>query len=122
MECKTSIEQSGEYDLYAYLPEALDVARREKTKRGGMALSGAINVTVSSVELNNRPEIKQYYTIYNDGTGQEVVGTITNPRGWILLGRFRLVAGECRVVLDDRGEPEQILLGDAIKWVRVKDK
>lgn len=122
MEWKTSIEQSGEYDLYAYLPEALDVARREKTKRGGMALSGAINVTVSSVELNNRPEIKQYYTIYNDGTGQEVVGTITNPRGWILLGRFRLVAGECRVVLDDRGEPEQILLGDAIKWVRVKDK
>lgn len=122
MEWKTSVEQAGEYDLYAYLPEALDVARREKTKRGGMALSGAINVTASSVELNNRPEIKQYYTIYNDGTEQEVVGTIMNPRGWVLLGRFRLAAGECRVVLDDRGEPEQILLGDAMKWVRVKDK
>ena len=122
MEWKTSVEQAGEYDLYAYLPDALDVARREKEKKGGMSLSGAINVTASSVELNNRLEIKQYYTLYNDGTEREVVATITNPRGWILLGRFRLAAGECRVVLDDRGEPEQILLGDAIKWVRVKDK
>ena len=42
--------------------------------------------------------------------------------GWTFLGRFRLTPGECKVVLTDRGEPDQVLLGDAVRWEYVANK
>lgn len=124
MEWRTPIEQAGEYDLYAYVPETLNIAHREKQKGGGLAIGMSVAIMETSVAVSNQPEVKQYYTLYNGGTEQEIVGTITNPKGygWVYLGRFNLSAGECKMVLDDRGEPGQVLLGDAMKWVRVENK
>ena len=45
--------------------------------------------------------------------------------GWIFLGTFDLPAGKSRVVLDDRGVPPiedkfaQLIVADAVKWVKV---
>ncbi len=50
---------------------------------------------------------------------QEVAINIEQQTGWILLGRYHLPAGECKVVLTDQGNEDQVLLGDAIKWESV---
>ena len=35
---------------------------------------------------------------------------------------FKLPVGECKIVLTDQGDREQVLLGDAIKWVYTGNK
>ena len=67
-------------------------------------------------------EFKQYYTLVNGGEKQEIVGECDGMVGWTFLGRFRLTPGECKVVLTDRGEPDQVLLGDAVRWEYVANK
>ena len=51
------------------------------------------------------------------GKKQEVSADIKEHVGWVSLGLFKLPVGECKIVLTDQGDREQVLLGDAIKWV-----
>jgi len=85
--------------------------------------------------------MKNYYTIYTPKGSEEVV--IERTGGdieWVSLGKFDLPAGKSRVVLDDRGVPPvekgktgeieistgkddkytQLVVADAVKWVKVK--
>ena len=56
------------------------------------------------------------------GEKQEVSADIKEQVGWVSLGLFRLPVGECKIVLTDQGDKNQVLLGDAIKWVYREDK
>lgn len=37
-------------------------------------------------------------------------------------GVIPVACRECKIVLTDRGNKDQVLLGDAIKWVYMEDK
>lgn len=79
--------------------------------------SGSVSVTETEPE-----EVKQYYIVDVGGEKQEVSVDIKEHVGWVSLGLFQLPVGECKIVLTDRGNKDQVLLGDAIKWVYMEDK
>lgn len=113
MEWKTRIVREGEYDIYAYLPPKVQTFRMtEDSEVRGM-------YTYSMKEEAEQLEVKQYYIVDCEEEKREVSINIEEQTGWLLLGRFHLPAGECKVVLTDQGNEDQVLLGDAIKWVPV---
>ena len=70
---------------------------------------------------NERTPIPYYYTVECGGEEEEIVLTIDGrQRGWVSLGKFNLPAGETEVTLSDRGEPENFIIADAVKWVKVE--
>lgn len=107
------VENAGGYDIYAHLPTGMRV--REEYVQGN---KGNERAAVAF----EPPLIKQYYTVVHDENVEEGSIDVGNQTGWLFLGRFRLTGGECKVVLQDKGVPSQILAADAIKWVRVKDE
>ncbi|MFR5658459.1 MAG: hypothetical protein ACLUDU_11015 [Butyricimonas faecihominis] len=66
--------------------------------------------------------MKQYYIVDVGGEKQEISVEIKEYVGWVSLGLFQLPVGECKIVLTDQGDEDQVLLGDAIKWVYRGDK
>ena len=88
--------------------------------------------------------MKNYYTVYTPRGKEEVILEVPNndswnlsplslpeEEAWLSLGTFTLPAGESRVVLDDRGvapipverfrcEFVQLVVADAVKWVKKK--
>lgn len=120
MEWVTPIEREGEYDLYAYLPLKVNTFKVDKDQSGKM-MGGFTIMSSFSTDMKGE-EFKQYYTLVNGGEEKEIVGECDGMVGWTFLGRFRLTPGECKVVLTDRGEPDQVLLGDAVRWEYVADK
>ena len=93
-EWKTQLKEAGKYEIFAL---AHYMYRDQKTP------------------------IPYYYTIGNGGEAEEVVVTIdSHHRGWVSLGKFDLPAGETKVILSDRGEPESFIIADAVKWVKVE--
>ena len=95
--------------------------RVDKEKQGKGITAGFSMVTAFST-IGSDAGFKQYYTLTNGNEEKEVVGECDGTFGWILLGRYRLSPGECKVVLTDEGEADQVLLGDAVKWEYIEDK
>lgn len=56
------------------------------------------------------------------GEKREVSVDIKEHVGWVSPGLFQLPVGECKIVLTDRGDKDQVFLGDAIKWVYTENK
>lgn len=118
-EWKTNLPEAGTYEIFVYCPEV-----------GG----GDVDYTYSSYH----PGMKHYYTIYTPEDSEEIVWEMAEGEtGWKSLGTFNLPAGESRIVLDDRGVPPmesvstgrvslgggkvvQLVVADAVKWVKVK--
>ncbi|MCR9011537.1 hypothetical protein [Gabonibacter chumensis] len=121
-----NLPEAGKYEIFIHRPHIL-ASCEEK------------NATT------DYPGMKNYYTVYTPAGKEEVVLEVPegNPRlhlsadltlpeesAWVSLGRFTLPAGESRVVLDDRGvahvqdktwgEYCQLIIADAVKWVRIK--
>ena len=120
MEWVTPIEREGEYDLYAYFPSKVNTYKADKDQAGKIMGGFAV---ISSFSTDMKGEaFRQYYTLVNGGEEKEIVGECDGTVGWTFLGRFRLSPGECKVVLTDQGEPDQVLLGDAVRWEYVADK
>ena len=115
----TRVENTGEYDIYVHLPVIPRMNRDQvspvRDNRGNRKAKAALGAS-------EPPVIKQYYMVFHDGKEEEGNIDVNNQAGWLFLGRFRLAGGDCKVVLQDKGEPNQILVADVIKWVRVKDE
>ncbi len=122
MEWKEQIEREGVYEIWAYIPPKVLTHRVNEQRIGGMR-SGYYSVSYSSVaESDRHEELNQYYFVNYGDEKQEVVIDVKEQPGWFSLGFFELPVGECNVVLTNRGEKDQVLLGDAIKWVYQGDK
>ena len=119
-EWKTKLPEAGTYEIFAY-----------RAKSGGIDLEYTYE--------SNCPGMKNYYTIYTPEGCEEIVWEVTQEEAdWISLGTFDLPAGESRIILDDRGVPPieekaepgmplmgsgktaQLVVADAVKWVKVK--
>ena len=95
-EWTTRIEREGTYEIFVFTHE-LDGYYREKKRRQ-----------------------EYFYRIEGGGCNKETsLVLLATQKGWKSLGEYHLSEGEARIVLDDRGEPGQIVIADAVKWVRV---
>ncbi|MDR0544316.1 MAG: hypothetical protein LBG30_03090 [Odoribacteraceae bacterium] len=94
------LEEEGLYEVSAYVSKQVLVI---------YAADGA-----------SQKDVFQHYTITTAGGVEEVSVNVSRNEGWCALGRFRLAPGEHSVTLDDRGETQQSIAGDAIKWTRVE--
>ena len=95
-EWTTRIEREGTYEIFVFTHE-LDGYYREKKRRQ-----------------------EYFYRIEGGGCNKETsLVLLATQKGWKSLGKYHLSEGEARIVLDDRGEPGQIVIADAVKWVRV---
>ena len=121
MEWTARVEREGEYEILAYIPPKVFAHRMEEQEKGGRG-SGIFTVSAFSVTESEPEEVKQYYIVDVGGEKQEVSVDIKEHVGWVSLGLFQLPVGECKIVLTDRGNKDQVLLGDAIKWVYMEDK
>ena len=98
-EWSTEIEEPGKYEVFAFLyTSAVHVytvyCGDEETE-----------IVLNEGQFNHR-----YYEL--------------NMQGWRSLGTYDFPVGKARVVLDDRGEDNgmfhQVVVADAVKWVKVK--
>ena len=121
MEWTARVEREGEYEILAYIPPKVFAHRMEEQEKGGRG-SGIFTVSAFSVTESEPEEVKQYYIVDVGGEKQEVSIDIKENVGWVSLGLFKLPVGECKIVLTDQGNKDQVLLGDAIKWVYMGDK
>ena len=64
----------------------------------------------------------QKYKILPRGGEEEIVVTdnIQRQHGWISLGYFDCLPGESKIYLSDDGNDNQVIFGDAIKWVYIE--
>ena len=109
-EWKAHLPEAGRYEILVY--------------RSGIEPMQIAEYTYAA----NHPGMKNYYTVYTSEGKEEIVWEVSdNDNEWVSLGTFNLSAGESRVVLDDRGAGTliegnaQLVVADAVKWVRVKN-
>jgi hypothetical protein len=110
------VERAGYYDVYVMIPYVFFV---DNTGPNAFSFSTSIGGPVPDNEGNRKQlELFQHYTLTTAAGPAEVTVDISRrDLGWCLVGRFYLDAGEQCLTLDDRGESEQVIIGDAVKWV-----
>lgn len=98
----TTIEKSGNYEIYYYVAEVrMPWMRRDRGERGRDRLSGQLQ-----------------FLVYHDDGVEDVTLDLNNAEeGWNLLGTHYLSAGPTKVELTDKSKG-QIVFADAVKWVR----
>lgn len=121
MEWTGRIEREGTYEIFAYIPPKVEANRMKEQEIGGMG-SGHFTFSISSSTEVEPEEVNQYYIITYGEEKYEVSADVKELVGWVSLGCFELPVGESKVVLTDRGGEDQVLLGDAMRWVYVGDK
>lgn len=95
---KANLKESGNYDVYAFVPESNFGWRR---RRG-----------------DNNNEQDYAFTVFHDDGQEDVEVTVSsNNHGWVYLGEYYFSTGESKVVLSDKTNGE-LVIGDAVKWVR----
>ena len=101
VEWHTSIDKEGEYEVYVYLPNT------------SFTLSKGFLVSARGVE--SLSDTQTYMVSASDGDKEIIINTY-RQEGWVSLGRFYYKTGEYKVSLSDRGQHEQLIVGDAVKW------
>lgn len=91
------IKESGEYECYTYIPNAL---RRYRFR-----------------QQRKKTDDKYLYTVFHDDGEEEVNFTVPEDGGWVLLGDFYFSQGDASIELSDKSEAN-LIFGDAVKWVK----
>jgi hypothetical protein len=110
----TVIKDPGYYDIYSYVGKTISrMSVKNETNTGA---SGD-----SNEEREKDDSFKGlHFKIYNDqGVDDITLDYQSADGGWNNLGRFWLSADTARVELTNKSEG-RIVIGDAIKWVKVK--
>ncbi|NPA35414.1 MAG: hypothetical protein GXO47_01040 [Chlorobi bacterium] len=90
------IKESGDYDVYAYLPRTMGRGRfRNKKKK----------------------EDKYLFIVHHDDGDEDIEVTIPENGGWELLGDFYFSEGKAVIELSDKTDASMVI-GDAIKLVK----
>ena len=91
--------------MFVYIPNIVFIQNRK--------------VSISNQNLG----IEQEYLITCEN-GRECVlkKDIAALRGWISLGKYDYSFGRYRIALTNRGQANQTIVGDAVKWVYMGNK
>lgn len=103
LEWCTKLNKDGEYEILVYVPEF-----------------SYTNVFLESME-HGKVGMQEYTITLPNGEVKKVQVDASNMVGWIFLGRFDCTIGECKITLKDVGKKDQMMIGDAVKWVYVDD-
>lgn len=96
-EWKTEIRKGGMYEIFVLIHNTDEYYRRRDMK------------------------LDYFYSVEGENYKKEVCLYLdARQKGWVSLGVHDIPEGEARIVLDDRGNPEQIVIADAVKWVKVE--
>jgi hypothetical protein len=110
----TVIKDPGYYDIYSYVGKTISrMSVKNETNTGASR--------DSNEESEKDDSFKGlHFKIYNDqGVDDITLDYQSADGGWNNLGRFWLSADTARVELTNKSEG-RIVIGDAIKWVKVK--
>ena len=99
VEWRTKLTKEGKYEILVCVPNFSSINIVGEYKRG----------------------VQEYTIILPDGENKKVSVETRNEQGWISLGYFDCTPGECKISLSDVGAKEQVVIGDAVKWVYVDD-
>lgn len=104
VEWHTRLSREGTYEVFVYLLDPLysRVLTHNRTLK------------------DNHDPLLQTYLVYSGESEKKVEIPTANRQGWVSLGCFHFTPGEYKVVLSDKGDPQQSIVGDAVKWVHVK--
>lgn len=91
------IKESGDYDVYAYIPSTFRLGRFRSHK--------------------GKKEQKYTYLVHHDDGDEEVLVTLPENGGWVSLGDFYFSEGDAVVELSDKAEANMVF-GDAVKFVK----
>lgn len=100
MEWCAKVGKEGSYEVYAYIPYMMFL--RDENR-----LPLAV--------------VQTYVISYGDGKEEKKEVDISNKIGWVLLGKYHFSQGSHSVVLLNEGRRSQSIVGDAVKWVYVKE-
>lgn len=101
VEWNVTINKEGEYEVYVYLPNT------------SFTINNSFLVTARNSESMADTQI---YQVFSGKGKKEIVINTYNQEGWISLGCFHFPTGEYKVSLSDQGQPEQLIVADAVKW------
>lgn len=102
VEWHTSIDKEGEYEVYVYLPNT--------------SFSFYKGFLISVRDITELLSDTQTYMVSAGNGDKKVIINTYRQEGWVSLGRFYYKPGNYKVSLSDRGQPEQLIVGDAVKW------
>lgn len=101
IEWHASIDKEGEYEVFVYLPNTV------------FSLSTGFWISPRTEEALKDT---QTYIVSYDDNEEEISINVFQQQGWISLGRFYYTPGNYKVSLSGKGQPEQLIVGDAVKW------
>jgi hypothetical protein len=114
LEWKATVTRPGTYEVYVTIPWNFAPFTLKSTYANG--------TTTFNYAGSDKQEVLQHYTLTTAGGTEEASIDLTTGRGWRSLGRFRFTPGDYTVTLSDRGVTDQIIIGDAVKWVHVGEE
>lgn len=112
------INEPGYYDVYCYIGKLITGSVTVGGQRGGQGGGqGGSGGPVASKEESSYKDM--HYKIYHDEGVEEITVDFENAEGgWNKLGQYYLSPDSAKVELTNQSAG-RIVLGDAIKWVKV---
>lgn len=107
------LNRGGEYEVYVYMPQ-LSSSSSTSFRFGGLGMT-------TSFSMDQSGKKEQYYTIDFGDRSEEIVLDVRDQSGWVSLGRFTFSPGNASVSLSDKGEPQQVIYGDAVRWIYLEE-
>lgn len=104
VEWSVQLPQKGRYEIYVYIPK-LQYPNILRTPES----------TYSSIENQ-----QQQYKIYFQDSVKNIEINTYGKEGWHSLGQYEYNPGTHKVSLSDIGDPDQVIIADAIKWVYIE--
>ena len=109
VEWATNLPKEGTYELFVYHEEKL------------FSHNGHIRQYINQQEQTATNPTQTYQFTHANGEESITIETLQAGFGWVSLGKFPFAAGEAKIKLLDLGSsPYQAIIGDAVKWKRVK--
>jgi hypothetical protein len=120
---KTGITTPGYYDIYCYSDKSYTRMSVRADGRGGMPGPGGPDNQQGGPDREREGEARFrdfHYKVYHDGGVEEITFDYQNAEpGWNSLGRFYISSDSAKVTLSNQSSGK-LVIGDAIKWVRVE--
>lgn len=102
VEWEVNLPESGKYELFVYNDNITDA---------GLVKSGRIKA----------PRVQTYRFAHAEGEETIELFPLEEEDGWVSLGVHQFNAGMAKINLSGQGaEPNQSIVADAVKWVKVK--
>ncbi|HUX94658.1 MAG TPA: hypothetical protein VMV47_02910 [Bacteroidales bacterium] len=114
----TKINDPGYYDVYCYVGKRMNLRRIRSDRSAGTAGPGRAE-GMEDEQADSRFKDFHYKVYNDDGIEDITIDYESADAEWNNLGRYYLSTDTARVVLTNQSSG-RLVIGDAVKWVRVE--